>query len=329
MVATLGYQGSRTEHLIIQNNWNAVAAADNIPLNPSITSVDFYGNQGSANFNALIGTLKHTFSDHFQAEGQYTFARAMDTNSGPYEEDPYPYDVHAAYGRSDYDVRNAFKLFGLWSPVISHSNNMLEKIAGGWTLGGILNWNTGFPWNPLYNIVGGSLYCNTCGYGQVRPAQYLGGAGKSTSNHAFEGFGGVNPNYRGNGTAFFKGPTNTPVTTSFPAFGPAPQAGIRRNSLAGPHYNDTDLSLTKNFGLPSMKLLGENAGLSFRADVYNLFNKTNINGGSQQGGGGGGIDNVLGTVNPDGTINSVNADFGVANSALGSRTVQIQTRFTF
>ncbi|MGO8772649.1 MAG: hypothetical protein ACLQHT_00130, partial [Terracidiphilus sp.] len=109
----------------------------------------------------------------------------------------------------------------------------------------------------------------------------------------------------------------------------APQAGMQRNSLAGPHYYDTDVSLTKNFGLPSMKVLGEKAGLSFRADAFNLFNKTNINGGQQAAGGGGGIDNVLGTVNPNGTINSVNGDFGVSNSAFGSRVVEIQTRFSF
>lgn len=328
MVATLAYEGSLTRHLIIQNQWNAVAAAENIPLNPSVTSVDFYGNLGSGNFNGLTATLKHTFSQQFQAEAQYTFAKAMDEGSGPYEEDPYPYDVHAAYGRSDYDVRDAFKLFGLWSPKIPHGNDLAQKIAGGWTLGGILNWHTGFPWNPLYNVVGGNLYCSTCGYGQIRPAQYMGGAGHNTANHVFEGAGGENPNFGGNGTTFFKGPTYT-SPTAFPAISGPPQAGIQRNSLLGPHYNDTDVSLTKNFGLPNMKLLGEKASLSFRADAYNLFNKTNINGGSQQGGGGGGIDNVLGTVNPDGTINSVNSDFGVANSGLGSRTVQIQARFSF
>ena len=321
MVATLGYQGSRTEHLIIQNNWNAVAAVDGIPFNPTVNSVDFYGNLGSGNYNALIATLNHPFSHQFQAEVQYTLAKSMDTNSGPYEEDPYPYDVNAAYGRSDYDVRDAFKLFGLWSPVFFHGNSMAEKIAGGWTLGGIMNWHTGFPWTPLYNVIGGSLYCNTCGYTQLRPAQYLGGAGTSTSNHVFEGFGGQNPNYGGNGTTFFKGPINSPVTTAFPAVGPAPQAGIRRNSMLGPHYNDIDTSLTKNFGLPKTKLLGEAAALSFRVDVYNLFNKTNINTSS--------IDRTLGTVNPSGTINAVNSDFGIAGSSLGSRTVQIQTRFSF
>ena len=329
MVATLSYTGSRAQHLIIQNNWNAVAAASNIPFNPAVNSVDFYGNLGSSSYNALIATINHTFSHQFQAEAQYTLAKAMDTNSGPYEEDPYPYDVNAAHGLSDYDVRDAIKVFGLWTPVLFHGNNMLEKVAGGWTLGGIMNWHTGFPWNPIYNLVGGSLYCNTCGYGQLRPAQYLGGAGKSTSNHAFEGIGGTNPNYGGDGTRFFKGAINSPVTTPFPAFGPAPQAGIQRNSMLGPHYSSTDVSLTKMFGLPENKLLGGGAGLSFRVDAYNLFNKTNINGGSQQGGGGGGIDNVLGTVNPDGSIKAINADFGVANSALGSRTVQIQTRFSF
>lgn len=66
-----------------------------------------------------------------------------------------------------------------------------------------------------------------------------------------------------------------------------------------------------------------------RADAFNLFNKTNIHGGSQQAGGGGGIDNVLGTVNPDGSIQSVNSDFGIVNAGLGSRTVQMQVRFSF
>ena len=328
MLATVGYEGSQTRNLIIQNQWNAVAAAEGIPFNPSITGVDFYGNLGSGNFNALIATLKHSFSQHFQAEGQYTFSKAMDENSGPYEEDPYPYDVHAAYGPSDYDVRDDFKVFGLWSPVIFHGNSLAEKVAGGWTVGGIMNWHTGFPWGPVYNVVGGNLYCSTCGYGQIRPAQYLGGAGKNTANQVFEGFGGVNPNFGGNGTTFFKGPTYT-APAAFPAVASPPQAGIQRNSLPGPHYNDIDASLTKTFGLPNIKYLGEKAGLSFRADVYNLFNKTNVEGGQQAAGGGGNIDNVLGTVNPNGTINSVNGDFGVSNSALASRTVQIQIRFNF
>ena len=330
MVATLGYMGTQMRNLIIQNQWNAVAAANGIPLNPAVTGVDFYGNLGSGNYNGMIATLKHTFAQTFQAEAMYTWSKALDENSGPYEEDPYPYNTHAAYGRSDYDVRNAFKLFGLWSPVISHSNDLVEKLVGGWTLGGIWNLHSGFPWNPVYNVVGSNLYCSTCGYGQIRPAAYLGGPGRSTANTVFEGKapGGINPNYNGNGTQYFAGPSYT-IPGAFPAISAPPQPGIERNSLFGPGYNDVDASLTKNFGLPNTRWLGENASLSFRVDAFNLFNKTNIYGGSQQAGGGGGIDNVLGTVNPNGTISSINSDFGVANAGLGSRTVQIQVRFSF
>jgi hypothetical protein len=54
-------------------------------------------------------------------------------------------------------------------------------------------------------------------------------------------------------------------------------------------------------------------------DAFNLFNKLNLNG----------IDNNLGTINTDGTVSSVNTDFGVAGGALGSRTVQLQARFSF
>ena len=67
--------------------------------------------------------------------------------------------------------------------------------------------------------------------------------------------------------------------------------------------------------------MGENAKFEIRADVYNFFNKTNINVSS--------IDGNLGSVAPDGTVTSVNSDFGVAGSALGSRTVQLQARFSF
>ena len=74
----------------------------------------------------------------------------MDTSSAPYSEQPYPYALNLDYGRSDYNVTNAFKLFGMWQPVFFHgSNNWVEKIAGGWSLSGIWNWHSGFPGTRL------------------------------------------------------------------------------------------------------------------------------------------------------------------------------------
>ncbi len=320
MVATLGYQGSQSRHLLVQSNFNAIAAAKGVALNPLINSLDYYANSGTSNYNAMIATLKHNFAHQFSAEAQFTWAKAMDNNSGPYTEDPYPYDSHAAYGRSDYNIGNAFKLFGMWQPVFFHGeHSWVEKVAGGWSLSGIFNVHNGFPFNPVYNVnTTGGLYYNGSGYSQLRPAAYTGGAGTKTSNKTF--MQASNPNYNGNATAFFTAPTfeNGPT---FPATAAPPVPGIHRNSLNGPGYNDVDASLSKAFGLPHIPVLGENAKLEFRVDTYNLFNKLNINGSS--------IDSTLGSVDPDGTITSVNSDFGVARNGLGSRTVQLQARFHF
>ena len=70
-----------------------------------------------------------------------------------------------------------------------------------------------------------------------------------------------------------------------------------------------------------MRLIGESAKFEVRADIYNFFNKTNIKPDS--------IDGNLGSVGPDGTVTSVNSDFGVAGSALGSRTIQLQHDLAF
>jgi hypothetical protein len=321
VVATLGYQGSEYRHLLVQENYNAVAGANGIALNPIANFIDYYTNSGTGNYNAMIATIRHDFANHFNLEAQYTWAKDMDENSGPYSEDPYPFDPQAAYGRSDYNVANAFKLFGMWQPVLFHGNyGWLEKVAGGWSLSGIYNWHTGFPWNPVYNInAGGSqLYYNGSGYGQLRPAGIVPGAGTDTGNGTF--MQSTNPNFGGNGTVYFT-PPSFAVGPSFPSTAPPPTPGIQRNSLNGPRYNDLDASLSKAFGFPNMKVIGENAKIEFRVDTYNLFNKLNLANSS--------IDNTVGSVNPDGSIQSVNSDFGVARSALGSRTVQLQARFSF
>ena len=112
------------------------------------------------------------------------------------------------------------------------SHSWAEKIAGGWSLSGIFNIHSGFPWTPVYFSTVGNLYCSTCGYTQVLPAAYLGGAGHDTSNDAFKSGpsvgNGVNKNFplaatAGNAYAYFAPPALTPGV-AFPATG----GGCRR-----------------------------------------------------------------------------------------------------
>lgn len=318
LIFTLGYQGNQTRHLLAQSNWNAIAAANGLAVNPLVNTIHFWGNIADANYNAMLATLTHNFSHTFQGSVQYTWARAMDENSGPYYEDAYPFNPSNAYGRANYDVRDAVKIYGLWQPVFFRGNHSwIEKVAGGWSLSGIWNWHTGFPWDPFYNASTNFYYQNS-GYGQLRPAAVMSGFGTSTANGNFEA--NTNPNFGGDGTKFFVPPTFV-AGPSFPATAPAPTPGIHRNSLNGPDYKDVDVSLAKGFGLPKNRALGENARFEIRGDIYNLFNNTNINVPS--------IDGLLGSVDPTGAVNSVNSDFGVAGAALGSRTIQLQARFSF
>jgi hypothetical protein len=247
-------------------------------------------------------------------DSQFAFAKAMDTSSAPYSEQIYPYDPQLGYGPSDYSVNKAFKLYALWQPTLFRGNNgWLEKVAGGWSLSGIFNWHSGFPWNPLVNVVGGNLYCGICyGYSTLLPAAYLGGAGTSTSNDAFK-TGSDFPLVAtaGNASGYYSTPAYTAYNSgSGPASADPQPPGVGRNSLTGPGYRDVDMTLSKAFGLPNAPILGENAKMEFRIDAFNIFNNLNFNPTS--------ISN-----------NTSNSNFGKAQTALAGRVLSLSARFSF
>ena len=204
IVASVGYQGSVSKNIFFHQNPNAAPAAFGNPLNPQIGGGDYWSVLGSGNYNALLTEVKHDFANQFMLDVQYTWSKSLDDSSRPYQEPIYPYNPGLNYGRSDFNVGQAFKLYGMWQPVFFHGNRgWIEKIAGGWSLSGIFNLHSGFPWSPNVSVVGGSLYCGTCGYTTLLPAAYLGGAGTSTSNDQFK----TGSNYPNGGNAYFSTPT--------------------------------------------------------------------------------------------------------------------------
>jgi|GEM_PF-413220 len=331
LVASLGYQGSVGKHTMVQYLGNATALAQGVQsLNPLVTNLDYYGNEGGSNNNAMLAEIKHPFSHQFSVDAQFMWSRSMDDTSQPYEENPYyPANPMYARGRSDYDIRDTFKVYGLWQPIIFHNgHNWLEKTVSGWSLSGIFNFHTGFGWTPSYGI-SQSLYCSNCGYYTLYP-QYLGGGGKSTSNKAFEQYSNFADmlTTQNTTTATINGTAGTTVAYSnkyfsVPNFGaamtgafPAPNAalppppGIGRNAFNGPSYRNVDASLSKAFGLPENRVWGKAAVVEVRADAFNLFNITNLD--------------------PSQIANNITAtNFGQDVGILGSRTVSFQAHFRF
>ncbi len=268
-------------------------------------------------------------------QAQFMWAKAQDTDgSGPYSEDPYyPLNHTLTYGLSDYNVGKNLKIFGTWQPTFFHGNSLLDKVAGGWNLSGIFSYHTGFPYSALYNLPS-SMYCDKCGYTQVRAA-YLGGAHAGDhSNSAFinnTNFAGQSNNVvapvatvNGNdktvvsyGNRYFNvanfqnsiqlqsEANNVNPTVALPNL-----PGSERNIFNGPNYRNVDASLSKSFGLPKMPVLGESAHFEIRANALNLFNILNLD------------------------ANQVNKEvdsgsFGLDTTPLAGRAVTMSARFEF
>ncbi|HEY3454974.1 MAG TPA: TonB-dependent receptor [Bryobacteraceae bacterium] len=307
-VSKVGYQGSLSRHLTIQNNVNLHYT----PLNPQVTHLYFFDNIANASYNALLAELEKRFSHNFQLDFQYRWSHTIDGGSNDYFIGPYPFGQQYNKGSADYDVRHNFKLYGLWTPQIFKNGGWAEKIFGGWELSGILNAHTGYPWSPFYTNTSCNLVYPNSGYCNLRPAGYLGGAGTDYSNDAFKMPSGNFPN---GALAYLTVPT-------FPSMGIPPAPSVGRNVFTGPGYFNVDMALQKSFGLPRLPIFGENARFQFRADLFNIFNKTNL---VDLNNGGNPFDaNIIST---NGTTS--NPLFGQPQAALSGRIVQLQARFSF
>lgn len=350
-VATLGYQGTLMRHLTRLYNYGIyeyaqllAAGQASSAFNPAVQSVTMYDDEGHGSFNALLASIRHRFGHSFELESQYRLSRGLDTGSNNYspaqhngacscDGGSYEYTMKNDYGPSDYDVTHMYKLFGTWTPTLFHGQrSLLRRAADGWSLSGILNLHSGFPWNPNDpNMGGDAIYAQSGsaygGGGTLRPGYYRGGfragnfktqnypngAVDDAANPQNDIFPETNPAtgapcyVPGPFLSSFDGTPDIIDGSASPGPIPCPPA-IGRNSLRGPGYLDTDASIGKAFSLPATRVLGEGANLNFTANFYNLFNRTNL-------------------TNLDENVND--PYFGMALNALGSRSIDFQLRFSF
>jgi hypothetical protein len=311
-VAKLGYQGSQSRFLTVQTNLNLLYGLSN----PAVDHLYWFYNGANSNYNALLTELQHNFAKNFQLDVQYRWSKAIDEGSNSYALDQFPFSLSYARGPSDFNVPHNVKVYGVWSPRIFSGNNWKEKVAGGWQLSGILNAHNGFPWSPLYANTGCNLVYANSNYCDLRPVGYNGLGGTDYSNSTFQQFNGNFPN----------GALNYFLVPGISATGVPQPPAVGRNSLRGPNYFDVDITVQKSFGLPKMKIFGENAKFTIRADLFNIFNKLNLTPFTPTSANNSNpAANTL--ISTDGTTS--NPLFGQAQTALAGRIVEFQGRFSF
>jgi hypothetical protein len=320
LVFTLGYQGSVGHHLTRLKN-----LAEFYPTpNPNVNQVFSFTPDTNSSFNALNAQLEHRFRHGVSANILYTWSKSIDQLSaeGPgfTTNQTYPIDDRTERGPSDYDATHNFRAYAVWDlPNFSKTHSFLAKVVGGWQLNGIYQFHSGYPWTPVANnicpVLGATSLC------PLRPIAYNGNAG---SNHETSAFlpptAGNFPLAVSAAAAGTQNPYFTLQTTgSSPDF-----PGIGRNTFRGPRYQDIDLTIAKEFGLPTMKFFGEGAKIQLRMTAYNVFNKLNLAPFTF-----GSASTVVSYFNNGSGVPVANPLFGTATAGLAGRVLELQGRFTF
>jgi hypothetical protein len=275
-------------------------------INPCCSSIQPLDFKGDAYYHALQVTATKRYSAGLQFQLAYTFAKSIDTNSstesvftngssGADAQDPF--DTRGEKGLSDFDVRHNFVANFLYDlPFGKNVSGGAGKLAGGWSIGGILNLRSGFPFHV--NIGQGFDRARN-GIDNTRSQRPNVAPGRDYSS-AITG----NPNRYIDPTAFVLQPAGF-------------YGSEGRNVLIGPNLRVFDFTLIKKTALT------ERVNVEFRTEVFNLFNHTNF--------AGPGADNRAIFVGVDTTGNAiVPGTFGqLTKTSTSSRQIQFGLKFIF
>lgn len=280
---------------------------------------------GFSNYQAGILRLQKRTGHGLTLNANLTWSHALNTvgiNQEYTEANPsVPFDLRYDYGPAPFDTRWVFNLLGTYDLPIgkgkwlaSNSNNVVDRIIGGWSFSPIFQWNTGLPMETYTGS------CNEFGQGNVgfcsgfvpNPGVNL----SSISRSAHFGVAGSNgigtngdPATGGTGVNLFSNPA-----AAYNEFGPV-ILGIngRANDLGplyGQHRWNLDFTIAKNTRIT------ERIGAQFYAQFLNALNHMQFDDPGQYGSGG------LNLQNP--------AAFGVLSSQFGnSRQIELGLRVSF
>lgn len=308
-VFSIGYSGSSSHRLIRLMDLNRQYPGDTFddnfdlfqnagadgqpcgPTNPTCTAPHPTGNINfarifqampdvNANYNALITSVTHQMAHGFTVTGTYTYGKSIDTQSFELGlQQLQGLNQSLDRGPSDYDITHNIIVAGVWQlPIFSGRTDFIGRTLGGWGISGLFEWHTGFPWTPILfgpsnNDPNGDglrpdyppSYNHSC-ISNPSNAQFMTGVCPTTNTRSANA---PDPNFN-----FLTDCSNVDscFTVPFPRGG----ASIGRNTFRGPHYHAVDFSLTKTFGIPTNSVLGEGAGVEFRANMFNAFDTLNL-----------------------------------------------------
>jgi hypothetical protein len=208
--------------------------------------VAYYGNDADNRYNAFQTKFETRFFG-LNILSHYTLSSSRD-NDGDY----FIHDRSLGRGPADQDRKHVFVFSDVWElpfgsgkRFLGNSPRTVDLLFGGWQLNTITTWMSGLPFTPV------SFQNCSVNAGPCRPDRV---GDPDLDNRSRDGWFAVGI---GPGTPWAQA-----------ALGKHGNAG--RNSLRGPSFFQTDLSMFKNFRIT------EGTRLAFRAEGFNIFNKVNL-----------------------------------------------------
>jgi hypothetical protein len=222
---------------------------------PQFGFIDSINSGVNSNYDAVQLGLQKRFSRGFAFLTNFTWARALDSfgpngSPGGNGTNTCTCGRYFDYGPSDGDVNKTFRISGNYNFPRVPVHSFADKLINGWSLSGITNWQTGFPFT-IFSDYDNSFSQNGADRADLTAPQFkdaLLSSGRSHAQLVNEWF---------NISAF--GPN---------AIGTFGNTG--KNVIRGPRFFDTDLGLLKN------TKIDERVSLQFRAEFYNAFNNVNF-----------------------------------------------------
>ena len=296
--AMVGYVGSSGRNLFLRSITNLITSVNTNPVTGAGTAVrqfggrfaevDFKTSGGTDQYHALQSTIQRRFSRGLSMGMQYTWAKELGTSSGSNEaatsQQPYAYGAAAfaaEYGRGTFDIRHSLNATALYELPIGHGralslNGVADTIAGGWQLGGTMNFRGGVPIDVLITRPDVAYVGNTGTpiAGQVSASPVVtGGVVQTTAVMEVPGGGNSRnvrrPNIVPGVSPYLKSGRQWLNPAAFTAPAPGTFGNSRRNNYTGPVLAQLDTTLKKTVSV------GEKLAFEFHADVYNILNHPN------------------------------------------------------
>jgi hypothetical protein len=296
VTALIGYVGSRGVHQLFRADdanivfptltsqgyvWPSPIGSGTV-INPSAGQIRYVHWDGNSFYDALELGLTKRMSHGLALQGSFTWGRSIDTSSSGSIGDNYVnsiaslpwFNLKLNRGVSDFNVGRTLVISGTWQvPDRKSLSGPPAWVANGWEVGAIYKANDGEPFTATFGTDGDPQGLNSTDPWAF-PNRLTGpGCGRL-----------INPGNPNNyiKTQCFAVPTAASAAfyTKYcdPSLGTFPQCfNLRgnsgRNILTGPGLANLDFSLFKN---NSIKRISENFNIQFRAELFNILNRTNF-----------------------------------------------------